>query len=61
MVSWKAGDTVQITSGTFEGMEGTFISVDTKRQEVKAKIRLFERETEVVLGVGEVVVVGNSI
>lgn len=58
MESWKAGDTVQITSGTFEGMEGTFVSADTKRQEVKAKIRLFERETEVVLGVEEVVVVG---
>ena len=58
MESWKAGDTVQITSGTFEGIEGTFVSVDTKRQEVKAKIRLFERETEVVLGGGEVVVVG---
>ena len=58
MESWKAGDTVQITSGTFEGIEGTFVSVDTKRQEVKAKIQLFERETEVVLGVEEVVVVG---
>ena len=60
MESWKAGDTVRITSGTFEGMEGTFVSVDIKRQEVKAKIRLFERETEVVLGVGEVVVVGGG-
>ena len=58
MESWKAGDTVQITSGTFEGIEGKFVSVDIKRQEVKAKIRLFERETEVVLGVEEVVVVG---
>ena len=58
MESWKAGDTVQITSGTFEGIEGAFVSVDFKRQEVKAKIQLFERETEVVLGVEEVVVVG---
>lgn len=58
MESWKVGDTVRVTSGTFEGMEGTFVSVDAKRQEVKAKIQLFERETEVVLGVGEVVVVG---
>ena len=51
MESWKVGDTVRVTSGTFEGIEGTFISVDTKRQEVKAKMQLFERETEVVLGV----------
>ena len=58
--SCKEGDAIRIKNGTFAGMEGTFISLDIKRQEVKAKIKLFERETEVVLDIKEVEVCGKN-
>ena len=49
------GDPIQIISGAFAGLRGTLLDVNLKRQEVKVAICLFDRETEAVLRIDEVV------
>ncbi len=53
-VDFKAGDTVQITSGPLEGFMGVVEDVNTETFKVKLKVNMFGRETPAELELGQV-------
>lgn len=54
IVDFEVGDTVTVTTGAWENMQGIVREIDTSRQTVTVNIDMFGRETPVELGFTDV-------
>lgn len=57
-VDFKVGDSVTVTTGSFEGFSGRVESIDLEAQTVEVVVTMFGRETPVSLPVTQVVAEG---
>jgi transcriptional antiterminator NusG len=53
-VSFEIGETVRVSAGPFESLNGKVEEVDDERARLKVAVSIFGRETPVELGFGEV-------
>ncbi len=53
-VSYKVGDTVVVTTGSFEGFTGKVSAIDLEEQTVEVIVSMFGRETPVSLPISQI-------